>query len=104
MAHMINSFKNTFFVAGALLLSAPYTAVSAADEPTFDFYGRINVSLQQSDDGAGSDSEVVSNASRIGVKGGAQLTDTLEVIYQLEWQVDVADLGSDDNLKSRNQY
>lgn len=101
---MINSQKNTLFIAGALLLAAPYTAVSAAEEPTFDFYGRINVSLQQSDDGAGSDSEVVSNASRIGVRGGAQLSESLEVIYQLEWQVDVADLGGDDNLRSRNQF
>src|SRR5690606_21322893 len=30
--------------------------------------------------------------------------DGLEVIYQLEWEVDVADLGGDDNIKSRNQF
>ncbi|HET8816015.1 MAG TPA: porin [Pseudidiomarina sp.] len=102
---MINSHKNTLFVAGALLFTASPMAVQAADvEPTFDFYGRINVSLQQSDDGTDSDSEVVSNASRIGVRGGAQLSESLEVIYQLEWQVDVADLGRDDNLRSRNQF
>lgn len=101
---MINSHKNITLVAGALLFAAPHVAVQAAEKPTFDFYGRINVSLQQSDDGAGSDSEVKSNASRIGVKGGAQLSESLEVIYQLEWQVDVADLGGDGNLKARNQY
>ncbi|WP_258808403.1 porin [Pseudidiomarina sp. CB1] len=80
-------------------------AVAQDENPvSFDFYGRANVSLQSSDDGQGSDSELKSNASRIGVKGGAQLNDDLEVIYTLEWQVDLTDLGGDDNLKSRNQY
>lgn len=80
-------------------------AVAQDENPvSFDFYGRANVSLQSSDDGQGSESELKSNSSRIGVKGGTQLNDDLEVIYKLEWQVDLTDLGGDDNLKSRNQY
>ncbi|CAB0151564.1 Major outer membrane protein P.IB [Pseudidiomarina piscicola] len=88
------------------LLSASAMAQQSSDdeEITFDFYGKANVSLQSNDDGASTDTELESNSSRIGVKGGRKITDDLEVIYQLEWQVDLADLGGDDNLKSRNQF
>ncbi|MGQ4276935.1 porin [Pseudidiomarina sp. E22-M8] len=88
------------------VLSAPVVAQNNSEDPkiSFDFYGKANVSLQSNDNGAGSDTELESNASRIGVKGGSKISDDLEVIYQLEWQVDLADLGGDDNLKSRNQF
>lgn len=91
----------------ALTLAVASHAAVANDEPiSWDIYGKINVSLQSNDldDGNGSQTDVVSNASRFGIKGGAKLNDDLEVIYQLEWQVDLADLGGSDNLRSRNQY
>src|SRR5690554_3357168 len=82
-------------------------AVAAQDEPElFDFYGKISVGIQHSDldDGTDSDKELTSYASRFGVKGGSKLQDDLDVIYQLEWEVDVTDLGGSDNIKSRNQF
>lgn len=82
-------------------------AVAAQDEPELiDFYGKISVGIQHSDldDGTDSDKELTSYASRFGVKGGSKLQDDLDVIYQLEWEVDVADLGGSDNIKSRNQF
>ncbi|MDN7136056.1 porin [Pseudidiomarina terrestris] len=88
------------------LTSTALAAQESNDEPkiSFDFYGKANVSLQSNDDGTSTETELESNASRIGVKGGTKISDDLEVIYQLEWQVDLADLGGDDNLKSRNQF
>ena len=87
--------------SGSVLLS---TAVSAQEEITFDFYGRVDVSLQSSDDGEGSESELNSNSSRIGVKGGTKISDDLEIIYQLEWAVDGTDFDADDNFNARDQY
>lgn len=34
-----------------------------------DFYGKANVTLQSSDDGEGSFTEIKSNSSRLGLKG-----------------------------------
>ncbi|PAX99394.1 porin [Pseudoalteromonas sp. HM-SA03] len=72
-----------------------------------DVYGKANVSVQSSDDGAGSVTEIKSNASRFGFKGSEKLDSGLEVIYKLEFQVDVSDAdskGDKDNITARNQY
>ncbi|WP_419147064.1 porin [Pseudoalteromonas 'SMAR'] len=72
-----------------------------------DVYGKANVSVQSSDDGAGSFTEIKSNASRLGFKGSEKLDSGLEVIYKLEFQVDVSDAdskGDKDNITARNQY
>lgn len=88
-----------------LLLLVSGSAVAQQEETSgIDFYGRANVSLQSNDEGDGSDTELESNSSRVGVKGWQRLNDDLDVIFQLEWQVDLTDLGGDDNLKSRNQF
>ncbi|MRJ41568.1 MULTISPECIES: porin [Idiomarina] len=103
----IGAKANVIFPSLALTAMLIHPLAQAQDEPvTFDFYGKINVSLQSNDldDGTPSDTEIISNASRFGIKGGAQLDGDLEVIYQLEWEVDVADLGGDDNIKARNQF
>lgn len=99
--------KKTLLVTVPTILALSSSAVFAEEQPlTWDIYGKINVSLQSNDldDGNGSQTDVVSNSSRFGIQGGTQLNDDLEVIYKLEWQVDLADLGGSDNLKSRNQY
>jgi len=78
-----------------------------------NFYGRADLSFQSTDDGAGSFTEVKSNASRVGLKGGYKLNDDLEVVYKAEFQVDIAGGKKFDDLdgksheefwKARNQY
>lgn len=71
-------------------------------------YGKANVSLQQADEAAMNDSriELVSNNSRIGVKGGEEINSGLKVIYQFEYQTEVDD-GSSLNSQTffqRNIY
>lgn len=83
----------------ALLVPA---SVLASDE--IDLYGRINVTLQNSDEAAGEQIELQSNASRIGVKGEKALNGKLKAIYQLEWGVNIDSEGNDDNLVPRNQF
>ncbi|MBL1383799.1 MAG: porin [Colwellia sp.] len=73
-----------------------------------DVYGKANVTVQSSDDGEGSFTEIKSNASRLGVKGSEKINDSLEAVYKFEFQVDVSDADSkgdnDDNISARNQY
>ena len=90
-------------IAAGLTVSllAPASAL-ASDE--IELYGRINVTLQNSDEAAGEQVELQSNASRIGVKGEKALSTSLKVIYQLEWGVNIDSDGNDDNLVPRNQF
>jgi len=70
-----------------------------------DIYGKANLSVQSSDDGQGSYSEVKSNASRIGVKGTHELESGLEVVFKAEFQVDIdGDSEKGKSITDRNQY
>ncbi|WP_115717691.1 porin [Gallaecimonas mangrovi] len=93
-------------VAASLLMGLAGHAAAATDD-LVNIYGKINVDVQNSDTGE-SKTEVKSNASRFGVKGSADLTDGLEAIYQMEWEVNVTDedasKSSTDNIKARNQF
>lgn len=68
-------------------------------------YGKANVALQYVEKGYDapakdiSYTEVVSNASRIGVKGGETINDDLKAIYQFEYETKV----DDGNNSSNNQ-
>ncbi|TNF34927.1 MAG: porin [Gammaproteobacteria bacterium] len=77
-------------------------------------YGKANISFQQLEEtytGANLDWtsqdnwEMLSNASRFGIKGSHDISDTLKGIYKLEWEYDTADgLADNDELKARNMY
>ncbi|REL36412.1 porin [Thalassotalea euphylliae] len=82
------------------ILSASSFAASAA---TVDVYGKAILTVQNSDEGEGSFTEVKSHNSRIGLKGSHELRHGLEVVYKAEFKVDM-DGDSDDNISSRNQY
>lgn len=69
-----------------------------------DFYGKANVSVQSSDDGEGSFTEIKSNASRLGLKGTHSVYDGLKAVYKFEFQVNISDGGDKDNISARNQY
>ncbi|MEK7258401.1 MAG: porin, partial [Pseudomonadota bacterium] len=70
----------------ALSCSLPALAQDTSLLPSF--YGRANITAvhNQPRDG-GSDSEFVSNASRIGLEGSLPMSEGLKVIYQAEYQV-----------------
>jgi predicted porin len=86
---------------GLFTAAAPLPSI-ASDE--LDVYGRINVTLQDSDEATEQQVELRSNASRIGVKGEKPLSAGLKVVYQLEWGVNIDNEGADDNLVPRNQF
>ncbi|AOW77879.1 porin [Colwellia sp. PAMC 20917] len=94
--------KISYSTLAAALLSTLSVSAFAGD---VDIYGKANVTVQSSDDGTGTYSEVKSNASRIGFKGGQDLGNGLEVIFKAEFQVDLdGDSDKGDSITDRNQY
>ncbi|MFT5635142.1 MAG: putative porin [Cognaticolwellia sp.] len=94
--------KHTYNKIAVVLLSSLSLSAFAAD---VEVYGKANISLQSSDEGEGSFTEVKSNASRIGLKGTHDLGDGLTVIYKAEFQVDLdGDSAKGDSITDRNQY
>lgn len=91
-----------FKTLSVTLMVISLSATVNADPITI--YGKANVSFQSADEGEGRFSEVKSNASRFGVKGSVALENNIEVLYLVEWQVDLANESGSDNIKSRNQY
>mgnify|MGYP005988917991 FL=1 len=98
--------KNCIALSVCSLLAMPTLAAEKVvnDEKEFvDFYGKLNISLQATEESGESFNELKSNASRVGVKGKYHLDSGLTAIYKLEWQVNVDD-DSKDTLTARNQW
>ena len=79
------------------------TEQAAENKEVIDFYGKLNISLQTTEESGDNFNEMKSNASRVGVKGKYYLDNGLTAIYKLEWQVNVND-DSKDTLTARNQW
>jgi len=92
----------------AAILSALSAPAMSADMPTL--YGKAHVSFGSvsEDPGAAdtSSTAVTSHSSRVGVKGKIDTASGTQVIYKMEWQVDMTDnaKASADHIKSRSQY
>ncbi|CAH0993293.1 Major outer membrane protein P.IB [Sinobacterium norvegicum] len=87
----------------AITAVAGMTATTAFADTDVTVYGKLNVSVQNVDDGSDSTTELQSNASRLGFKGKTDLTENTAVIYKMEYEVDVDGEGSD-VFKQRNIY
>jgi predicted porin len=78
----------------SLAIAAVLPAFANAEKVEIElpkFYGKINVSVQNTQEGTSSISEVVSNASRLGVKGKIELKHGLTGIYKAEYETQVDD-------------
>lgn len=64
-------------------------------------YGKANVAFQHADENGDSKMELVSNSSRIGVKGSEDISEGLKAIYLFEYQTEVDD--GDRNGRTFNQ-
>ncbi len=72
-----------------------------ANEP--DFYGKANVSWQNVSEDDENYTEIISNASRLGVKGEVAIKEGFTGIYQAEVEVDI-DGDGDELFKERNTF
>ncbi|WP_299002750.1 porin [uncultured Shewanella sp.] len=66
-------------------------------------YGKLNITGQYNDEDGETKNTIQSNESRLGVKGGYQITDALEAFYTIEYKVDTG-ADSSDNFTARNQF
>jgi predicted porin len=87
---------------GLMIAAFAFTSAFAGSE--IEVYGRINVTLQDSNEAVEEQVELKSNASRVGVKGEKALNTALKAIYQLEWGVNVDSESDDDIFTPRNQF
>jgi predicted porin len=87
----------------ALLILIVFTHDANAD---IDFYGKINVSLENTDTNTEDETEFKNNASRLGVKGSYDLSPGLKLTFQVEQEVDPTDLRADGDkvFKDRNTF
>ena len=96
----------------ALVIASLLPAAAFAD---ITVYGKANVSLQSTDEASyskangdqadGSKVELLSNSSRIGVKGGEDVNSMLKIIYQFEYQTEVDDgTNNGQTFGQRNIY
>lgn len=90
MSMNLNMKKTTLSLAIAALLPA-FTYAEKVEVELPEFYGKINVSVQNTQEGDTSVSEVVSNASRLGVRGKIELNHGLQGIYQAEYETQADD-------------
>ena len=72
--------KSLIALAVASAVSAPAFAATS----NVDIYGKLHMSYSYFDDGLGKDSQISSNASRIGFKGSEDLGGGLKAIWQIE--------------------
>ncbi len=86
--------RNLIALGIAAAVALPLTAQAAPK-----VYGKLNLSVEQIDDDTKQADrwELLSNASRFGVKGEDELTASLSAVYQIEWEVsgdgNAADMG-----------
>ncbi len=74
-----------------------------ASDDAVILYGKLNITGQYNDENGDTENTIQSNESRLGVKGGYQITDSLEAFYTIEYKVDVGS-DSSDNFTARNQF
>ena len=89
----------------SLLLLVPVLYLQS-EEPTV--YGKLWISVESQDTASGTEVDMVSNASRLGVKGSMDFGEGIEAIYQAEYEVDpvdgTADESKDRTFKQRNSF
>ena len=96
------------FKKNALAVVVAASMIPAAAMADTSVYGQARVFFVNQDDGTNDAWKLQSEASRLGVKGSAELDHELEVVYKYEFQVDPTD-GEGGKIKgdvfsARNQY
>ena len=89
----------------SMLLLVPVLYLQS-EEPTV--YGKLWISVESQDTASGTEVDMVSNASRLGIKGSMDFGEGIEAIYQAEYEIDpvdgTADESKDRTFKQRNSF
>jgi predicted porin len=92
------------FKKSALAVVVAASMIPAAAMADTTVYGQARVFAVNEDNGTDDAFLLESEASRIGIKGNAELDGDLEVIYKFEYEVDPADDSNGGIGKNRNNY
>lgn len=91
---------------GITLLGLGAVAAYAVDEEKktleYTVYGRAHVSVEHLNNGTDSSEYLSSNSSRIGFKGNAEVTEVLQLIWQIEATVNLDESGG--QFATRNSF
>ena len=92
----MNRFK--FLLTSSLLLMS----LSAISAPKV--YGKLNIALNNDGSDGVNEKEIdlISNSSRLGLKGQLEMQDGLVGLYQIEYQIDPVDGHARDEVKGEN--
>ena len=92
----MNKFK--FLFASSLLL----ISMSAISAPKV--YGKLNIALNNNGSDGVNEKEIdlISNSSRLGLKGQLEMQDGLVGLYQIEYQIDPVDGHARDEVRGEN--
>ena len=90
--------KSKFLFASSLLL----ISMSAISAPKV--YGKLNIALNNNGSDGVNEKEIdlISNSSRLGLKGQLEMQDGLVGLYQIEYQIDPVDGHARDEVKGEN--
>ena len=90
--------KSKFLFASSLLL----ISMSAISAPKV--YGKLNIALNNDGSDGVNEKEIdlVSNSSRLGLKGQLEMQDGLVGLYQIEYQIDPVDGHARDEVRGEN--
>ena len=90
--------KSKFLFASSLLL----ISMSAISAPKF--YGKLNIALNNDGSDGVNEKEIdlISNSSRLGLKGQLEMQDGLVGLYQIEYQIDPVDGHARDEVRGEN--
>lgn len=86
-----------------LLLASAIAALSVSAQAAPQVYGKAFLTVDYQDKTTNEGTALNSNASRIGLKGSEALTANTDVVYQLEYRVEV-DNDDSRNFESRDTY
>lgn len=90
----------------ACFISVFLLSLSAFADPVI--YGKIWITAELQDNEKGRESDLVSNASRIGIKGDLNFQDNMKGFFQIEYEVDTVDGTADESkgksFKQRNSF
>ena len=90
--------KSKFLFASSLLL----ISMSAISAPKV--YGKLNITLNNNGSDGVNEKEIdlISNSSRLGLKGQLEMQDGLVGLYQIEYQIDPVDGHARDEVRGEN--
>ena len=99
---------NKTAISLAIAAMVPALANAQDESKALEIYGKANVAFQSADEGDGANTDIKSNASRLGVKGELPFDNIdslggLKGIYKMEYQVDI-DGEAEETFEQRNIY